>query len=241
MAPTAKARQAPKGDHKSNTQWEPNEIEPESFIPDPTPPYIMRKYTGTFRTKPTDASTPKTITISIAKYMLYLKHTPTPLEVKKPAPAKPNETPSATNPPKPAKTRITKPPTKTKKPTVPVPKATVSAKATIATASGAAAATKPVLLAAPTLHTATAAPTTPLGPRVALFLNVNGAPQVRVGGATPEEAVLNAEVQAVARTYPHNGLVSFDVRMGEIGGVRVGREMYVRFAEKEEEEEGEEV
>jgi hypothetical protein len=69
-----------------------------------------------------------------------------------------------------------------------------------------------------------------------LFLACNGVSQVRVSGNTPEEAEMNAELQAMGLVYPEGKMVGFDVVRGEIRGVRVGRELFGRVVMGEEKE-----
>lgn len=64
-----------------------------------------------------------------------------------------------------------------------------------------------------------------------LYLNINGVPKFKIGGVTKEEADMNKELQVVGRLGPGGEIVSFDVRMGEIEGVRVGGEMFGRMEE----------
>lgn len=82
----------------------------------------------------------------------------------------------------------------------------------------------------PTPQTASASPaqTTTTTP---LFLNCNGVPKIRIAGATEEEKRLNEDLQGVGRLGPTGGLVSFDVRRGDVVGVRVGGRMYGRILE----------
>jgi hypothetical protein len=54
---------------------------------------------------------------------------------------------------------------------------------------------------------------------------------MRISGATPEETAKNADLQAIAILSPEGSLVSFDIRDGEIMGIRLKREMYFRVAE----------
>ncbi|KAH3997165.1 hypothetical protein HBI38_127380 [Parastagonospora nodorum] len=64
-----------------------------------------------------------------------------------------------------------------------------------------------------------------------LHLADNGVQRVRISGATSEETEKNSELQAMGRLGGCNKLVFFDVKDGEIRGVRVDGEMYVRVTE----------
>lgn len=81
----------------------------------------------------------------------------------------------------------------------------------------------------PTAALSTSSNTTPC----MLFLAVNGVPQVRVSGSTPEETAKHKEVQAMGLLYGKNELVAFDVKDGGMGGVRVKGELYVRVGASE--------
>ncbi|KAH5547029.1 hypothetical protein HBI51_153360 [Parastagonospora nodorum] len=64
-----------------------------------------------------------------------------------------------------------------------------------------------------------------------LHLAENGVQTIRISGATSEETEKNSELQAMGRLSGCNKLVFFDVKDGEIKGVRVDGEMYVRVTE----------
>ncbi|KAH5504097.1 hypothetical protein HBI17_027300 [Parastagonospora nodorum] len=64
-----------------------------------------------------------------------------------------------------------------------------------------------------------------------LHLADNGVQRVRISGATSEETEKNSELQAMGRLGGCNKLIFFDVKDGEIRGVRVDGEMYVRLTE----------
>jgi hypothetical protein len=52
--------------------------------------------------------------------------------------------------------------------------------------------------------------------------------KIRISGATPEEKERNKDIQAVGLLQGTNELVFFDVKDGEIRGVRVNGVMYAR-------------
>lgn len=64
-----------------------------------------------------------------------------------------------------------------------------------------------------------------------LHLAVNGVQMVHISGATPEEAEKNKGLQAMGRLGGCSKLVFFDVKEGEIRGVRVEGAVYVRAEE----------
>jgi hypothetical protein len=84
----------------------------------------------------------------------------------------------------------------------------------------------PIAIAATTVPTSTIPasvfPTKslPTGPCM-LFLAINGVPQVRITGATPEETAANAELQAMGQIVPSGAAVSFRIQGGQVKGVRI--------------------
>jgi hypothetical protein len=90
----------------------------------------------------------------------------------------------------------------------------------------------PIAISTTSASTSTPAPTTiisasipppkspPTGPCM-LFLAINGVPQVRISGATPEETAVNAELQAMDQIVPGGGVVSFRIQGGQVKGVRI--------------------
>ncbi|KAH7086724.1 hypothetical protein FB567DRAFT_549179 [Paraphoma chrysanthemicola] len=224
-------------------------------IPDPTPSVILRKYVGTFQASNTNAI----ITNALTKNNLYItypgalfaklkivnksnrnKSTPTktieeaPKEILETAaqtvaPAVPETAPSTLPQAVPQATPQTKPKPRAGKSTL--KSATASKKATRhAPYPAPKAVSTPIATNQPT----TAAPT-PVATTVPslLYLAVNGVPQFRVSGATPEETEMNKELQAMGLVAPENKLVAFDVKMGKIRGVRVEGRMFDRVKEVE--------
>ncbi|KAF2035992.1 hypothetical protein EK21DRAFT_106826 [Setomelanomma holmii] len=74
---------------------------------------------------------------------------------------------------------------------------------------------------------------TPMTKTSLLYLAINGVPQTRVSGDTPEGTEMDKELQAMGLVAPENKLLGFDVRRGKVRGVRVGAVMFGRKKEKE--------
>jgi hypothetical protein len=146
-------------------------------------------------------------------------------------------------------TKVTAPKLMTPKATTPSPSSTPQLFSISATAGlGADTAPTPVLtlsssatagLSADTASsTAASTPTaTPIALSITapclLFLAINGCPQFRISGSTPEETEKNKELNAMGLWHGKNELVTFEVKNGEIRGVRVKGELYGRVGEVE--------
>jgi hypothetical protein len=183
---------------------------PPPYIPDATPSAILRKYVGTFR-----ATDNTTVSITLTRNVLYITYPIGTFD--------PNITIIKTE-------KEDLAPTAPK--TIVKPRPSISSLKT-ATASKKANAT-------PTATKQPAIPTTPMTTKTSMvYLAVNGVPQIRVSGDTPEETEMNRELQAMGLLAPENKMVSFGVRKGKVRGVRVEGRMFERVKEKEKEKEKE--
>jgi hypothetical protein len=221
--------------------WEPW---PEPHhIPDPTPLAILRKYVGTFRTT---TAFPKTISITLIKNMLYLTHIPPPAALPASVEVKKDSTATKPKVTKLGKDRVVKKSVQTRKPNGGsiATKSGASAVAASEKQVAAGASEKKPGIAGNGLSTRSDSAITPsttaatkdrLAVPSALYLACNGVPQVRVSGATPEETAKNTGLQAMAQVVPQGGVITFHVKGGEIRGVWMGGEMYVRVRIGEEE------
>jgi hypothetical protein len=251
---------------------------PPSHLPEPTPLYILRKYTGIFCAPISTASThKKSIAITLTKNLLYFQHLPD-VEIEKMTCKIGKKGKGKADKGKPTvhgKGKVTKKVTTPKKATktataaalsearctgdnpVAQKKKTITAATTLSEIMATkASASKPMTPKAAALPPPPAVPSisataglgadtaaartpisTPTAPSLAtgclLFIAINGCPQVHVSGSTPEETEKNKELNAVGLLHEENELVTFDVKDGEIRGVRVKGEMYVRVTEVE--------
>lgn len=212
------------------TEYEGTGISP------PTPGYVLRKYVGTFRAEEKDGYQ-KEVKIELRRQMLYLVQG---FVIKKKATEVEDEVVATKKSTRGAKTtakgaakgvqsgRITK----TKAAPKPQVKAN-SLEAAMADSPALRKATTSSTTPTPQTAAVTTATTSPAQAIITtpLFLDINGVPKFRIGGATKEEKELNKELQGVGRLGPGGVLVSFDVKMGEMKGGRVAGEMFTRVEE----------
>ncbi|KAH7408125.1 hypothetical protein DE146DRAFT_776413 [Phaeosphaeria sp. MPI-PUGE-AT-0046c] len=189
-------------------------------LPPATPVNVLLKYTGTFRSATAEE---KVVTIELRKQMLHLTQGAVGHDKVK----KEGEDKKGGKDKVQGRSRVTKNKAATRTARMAVTSlaaAMAGSKAGIWAAAVPApqSAMRAIAVAAP----AVVVTTTPV------FLNSNGVPQIRISGATKEETEMNEELQGVGRLGSGEELVSFDVRKGEVVGVRVGGELYVRVGER---------
>jgi hypothetical protein len=179
---------------------------PPPYIRDATPSAILRKYVGTFR-----ATDNTTVSITLTRNVLYITYPIGAFDPESTIITTEKEDTAPTAP----KTIVKPRPSKSS-----LKAATASKKAN----------------PTPTAIKQPAVTTTPMTTKTSmLYLAVNGVPQIRVSGDTPEEPEMNRELQAMGLLAPENKMVSFGVRKGKVRGVRVEGRMFEKVKEKEKE------